>query len=81
MPSASDELREKMRVRFGDPIDEGGPMKFLQDAGYVLTREWTWKPKPGVTDLEGMTKEEYDCLLFLVHEWDFGGLATDTQEK
>lgn len=76
MPQASDELRQQMKDRFGDAIGEEGPMKFLQDAGYVLTREWTWKPKQGVADLKGMTRDEFDCLLFLVHEWDFGGLAS-----
>ena len=63
MPQASDELRSLMEE-----------MKFLEDAGYKLTRDWHWEPKPGVSDLKGMTRDEFECLLFLVHEWDFGGL-------
>ncbi|TIL38499.1 hypothetical protein [Mesorhizobium sp.] len=75
MPQASEELREQMRVRFGDSINDYGPAKFLEDAGYKMNRGWEWTPKPGVTDLKGMTRDEFDCLLFLCHEWDYGGLA------
>lgn len=73
MPQASDELRTVMERRFGS-IDTHGPTKFLKDAGYTLTRQWEWF-KPGVTELRQMTQDEYECLLFLVHEWDYGGLA------
>tara|TARA_Y100000310_G_scaffold327344_1_gene393558 strand:+ start:5510 stop:5707 length:198 start_codon:yes stop_codon:yes gene_type:complete len=64
-----------MNERFGDPVSEIGPCKFLKDAGYEITTGWMWKPKPGVTDLSDMTRDEYECLLFLAHEWDFGGLV------
>lgn len=73
MPQASDELRGRMRAKFGS-IDEAGPMKFLTDAGYTLTRAWTWTPKPGVTSWAGVTYEEGECIDFLIYEWDFGGL-------
>lgn len=73
MPQASDELRARMMERFGE-IDECRPMQFLIDAGYVLTREWTWKPKPGIRIFFDMTPEEFDCMKFLVDEWDFGWL-------
>jgi hypothetical protein len=75
MPQASDELRGLMNARFGSDIDDAGPIKFLEDAGYKLNRDWTWTPKAGVSDLKGMTRDEFECHLFLVHEWDFGGLA------
>lgn len=77
MPQADDTLREKMFQRFGDHVDEAGPMQFLQDAGYTLSRDWTWS-KPGVTRTEEMTEGEYECLIFLVNEWDFGGLEGET---
>lgn len=73
MPQASDELRALMIERFGSIGDEG-PTKFLEDAGYVLTPEWLWKPKPGVRTLNDMTRKEFEALMFLVHEWDFGSL-------
>ena len=73
MPSASDELRDLMRRRFGS-LDPEGPEKYLEDHGYSLTRAWEWE-KPGVHDLKQMTRDEFDCLLFLVHEWDYGALV------
>lgn len=73
MPQASDDLRQRMRDRFGSIMDDG-PSKFLTGAGYVLTRGWEWKPKPGVSRHDDMTEEEWECLLFLVDEWDYGAL-------
>lgn len=76
MPQASDELRELMNQRFGDPVSDEGPIKFLEAAGYKATRGGEWEPKPGVTELEDMTREEFDCLLFLAHESDYGSLVS-----
>lgn len=76
MPQASDELRARMKARFGDPISDTGPTQFLENAGYTLTPEWEWK-KEGINDLRDMTRDEFECLLFLVHEWDFGSLKKD----
>lgn len=73
MPQASDSLRKQMRLRFGD-LDTSGPETYLSSAGYVLRSDWTWKPKPYVNSLRDMTRQEFDCLLFLMHEWDYGGL-------
>lgn len=77
MPQASDELRAAIDARFGDGLSDEGPIQFLKDAGYTLSRQWEWS-KPGVTDLKQMTRDEFECLLFLVHEWDFGSLAKET---
>jgi hypothetical protein len=74
MPQASDRLRSKMEQMFGDPVDDEGPAKFLTDAGYTLTKEWTWR-KEGVEELWEMKPEELACLQFLIDEWDFGGLS------
>ena len=73
MPSASDELREQMNEYFGDPISDYGPKKYLQDQGYTLNRDWSWS-KPGITELKQMERKEFECLMFLVHEWDGGTL-------
>lgn len=75
MPQASEHLRAQMVQRFGS-IDTHGPEQFLKDAGYELQPGWTWAPKPGVKELRDMTRDEFDCLLFLVHEWDYGSLET-----
>lgn len=72
MPSASAELRELMNKRFGDPVDDSGPIEYLQEVGYKFDRDGMIQPKPGVTCLKDMTEDEFVCLLFLVHEWDYG---------
>lgn len=72
MPQASDELRAEMERMFGDPVDDNGPQEFLRKRGWTLNRDWTWS-KPGET-LQSMPQDEYLCVLFLVHEWDFGGV-------
>ena len=80
MPQASEELRKQMAEYFGGSgIMDTAPTKFLQDAGYTLTREWTWD-KPGVTDYDQMSRKEFECLMFLCHEWDFGGLHAREKE-
>ena len=81
MPQATAELHKLMEKRFGDPICDQGPIKYLEDAGYVLTKGWEWKPKPGVTDLGGMTQAEFECLVFLVQEWDFGTVIFDKDKQ
>lgn len=72
MPQASDELRAEMRTRFGD-IDLHGPQEYLKAKGWTLHDNWQWS-KPGVTNLGVIPRDEFDCLVFLVHEWDYGGV-------
>jgi hypothetical protein len=74
MPQAEKNLTDLIVERFGS-IDDAGPIQFLVQAGYGLRGDFLWEPKPGVTSNEDMTPEEWDCLLFLIHEWDYGGLA------
>lgn len=81
MPQASDSLRAEMRKRFDGSIDSAGPVEFLTGKGYVLTQDFQWKPRSGVSSLGGMARDEFDCLLFLVHEWDFGGLVEDGAQE
>lgn len=73
MPQADEELRKEMVRRFGS-IGTTGPSRFLTDAGYQLAPGWEWVPKPGVRSLGQMPRDEFECLLFLIHEWDYGGL-------
>ena len=74
MPSADEDLKQRMVSRFGDH-SEVGPINFLEGKGYKLTKAWFWEPKPGVTSLGQMPRDEFECLLYLMHEWDFGGLV------
>lgn len=78
MPQASDGLRSEVRA-FLPEIDgaEGSDracIRFLESAGYTLGRDWCWH-KDGITNFGQMTRQEFACLLFLIHEWDFGGLG------
>ena len=75
MPQASDGLRAEMQKLHGDPIDDWLPQKYLKDRGWTLSRKWTWS-KPGQT-LQTMPQDEYLCVLFLIREWDFGGVDDD----
>lgn len=73
MPQADPYLQKRMITKFGD-MDTYGPEHYLENAGYKLTEKWMWLPKPGVKTLRDMTRDEFECLLFLMHEWDYGGL-------
>jgi hypothetical protein len=68
MPTASNELREKMRQRFGSEIDEQGPLKYLKDRGF--TEVMNGMLQPPKTDYM-ITTEEWECVEFLCDEWDF----------
>lgn len=68
MPQADEELRAAWRHG-----EEGGgdaaAMAHLRGAGFVLTRQWTWRIPPGHT----ITDRDRSAMLYLVDEWDFGG--------
>lgn len=71
MPQASEYLRERMRVRFGD-LDVHGPQSFLLNQGWTITRAYNFvKPAPDhrPEDLE------WECVDFLIEEWDYGGVT------
>ena len=74
MPQTSRELWLKMEARFGPDSYDAGPIKYLEDAGYTLTRKWAWEPKPGVIVAAQMAEDELDCMVYLIEEWDFDGL-------
>ena len=77
MPQASDELRARMEKRFRDAIDENGPISFLTAAGYVLRPDFYWTPPANVACVDDMTEDEWECMLFLMSEWDYGNLWFD----
>lgn len=71
MPQSSDELRAEMERRFGDPVSEEGPYKFLIAAGYRLEDDHSLTPKLGIEHSGQVTDEEWDCIVFLAEEWDY----------
>ena len=71
MPQASEELRAKMNEYFGDPVNDAGPHQFLLDSRHWLINEkWEFitDKYSAVTDIP---QKEWDCIVFLVHEWDY----------
>lgn len=53
------------------PGGDSQAIEFLTRNGYTLNREWTWNaPKPH----RPTTPMERDALIYLIEEWDFGGL-------
>lgn len=67
MPQATNEQRARW------PGSDQQAIKFLEDAGYVLTRNWKWiipkNHKP--------TEREYDAMDYMCNEWDFGGFENN----
>ncbi len=53
---------------------------FLEACGYKLNRDWTWTPPDchvrGV-EWNGCSPMEADAILYMIEEWDFGGLLND----
>jgi hypothetical protein len=64
MPQATEELRAEWGVMPEEAI------QFLLTAGYRLTDDWTWE-----SPSRESTPQERRVILFLIQEWDFGGLA------
>lgn len=78
MPSSTSDLRRKMVRRFGS-IDSQGPEDFLVSRGFSLTRDWEWIMPPRYATLDEVPQEEWDCIVFLLEEWDYGGMAPADQ--
>lgn len=76
MPSADPELVKKVENYFktDEPVSlDLHCSKYLKEQGYKEER-FQWHPKEGVKTYDDMTQQEYDCLLYLITEWDWGGL-------
>jgi len=73
MPQASDENRELMNKWFNS-IEDYHPVKFLKSHGFILTNKWQWIPP---VPYHSISCYELSCILFLIDEWDFGGLIND----
>jgi hypothetical protein len=70
MPQASDEERDRIIEIFGT-LDCVTIEWWLKKHGYKLTSAWEWVvPK----DHE-ITPDEHTAIVFLIHEWDYGGYS------
>ena len=53
-------------------------MAFLRSAGWVLTRSWEWYHP----DADHKASErETDAIIYLIEEWDFGGVTDQASPK
>lgn len=66
MPQAT----EEQRAEWGVAPDKA--MNFLEGAGFVLNRDWTWGRVAAPNEEEGR------AIAFLCDEWDFGGFVRST---
>lgn len=72
MPSTSQELHNIISKYFPNAeCLDNACIKFLESRGFTLTKQWQWiKPVPSHTE----RKEETQCIVFLIEEWDFGDI-------
>lgn len=77
MPSCSQELHDIITKYFNKNNDDNVSfdnvcIQFLESHGYTLTKQWFWiKPTPS----HNTSQDEFNCLKYLVDEWDFGGIV------
>jgi len=83
MPQASDKLRAKIAAYFPDDgseyysaIDTRGPITYLESLGWTIDDKFYIAPGPGRTH-PMVTEQEWDCIDFLIQEWDFGFYGFD----
>ena len=66
MPSTTPERRARW------PGWDAEAIAFLEAAGYRCTDQWTWQlPRRG----HEPTERELDAIIYLIEEFDWGGLA------
>lgn len=68
MPQASDDLRATIIRWFGD-MDVHGPLKLLESQGFVVDHTFMIFPP---TPSHSSTHVQWDCVEYLITEWDFG---------
>lgn len=67
MPQATKELQDKWG-------DDSHAIDYLKGRGYIQTQDWHWfKPK----SVGELTAEDESAILYLILEWDYGGLLTN----
>lgn len=67
MPEATDELRALMLEYFGSEVGDAGPTAYLKVRGWKESTTGFWEsPIP----LERVSQKEFECILFLIQEWD-----------
>ena len=70
MPQATSELTEK----WDGPSDEKA-IAHLRSKGFRYTKHWEWIPPVDYRP----TEEDVSAIMFLIQEWDWGGLAPEAE--
>jgi hypothetical protein len=70
MPQATLEQRKRWGGALG--VGEDKAEAFLEERGWVLTRQWQWVPP---TLGYYASDEEHEAIAFLIDEWDYGGIV------
>lgn len=77
MPSASKELRQKMKEYFPEDekkwsfVDEGPPLKFLLSRGWEEVEEMNGFLRMPSKEDEEISQKERDCMQYLRDEWEY----------
>lgn len=81
MPSTSQARHDRIVSIFGTDLDlDDRCQEYLSQRGFYLTRTWDWIPPPRINKLGDLTDEEFECVMYLIEEWDFGGVLIGTGE-
>ncbi len=63
MPSTTPERSDKWK-------SEGFAVSYLAGRGFRLTSDWLWVPPE-----RELFDDEVDAIIYLIEEWDYGGLV------
>lgn len=81
MPSASQHVWDKYKELFEtDTADDGPATAYLEAQGWKLRRDFCWTPREGFKKGDEILEKEKYALLFLIEEWDYGGVIYPEQE-
>ena len=72
MPQTTQENLDAL-AQFLDEVDDYTTQEYLVNRGYTLEGDFTWS-HPNVKSKNYMTENEWQCMLYLIQEWDYGGL-------
>jgi hypothetical protein len=67
MPSTTPERRARW------PGGDCEAIGYLESRGFKLTHDWLW-----LGPRKDLTCREQDALIYLIEEWDYGGVITPT---
>lgn len=73
MPQTSQEILEYMEKHHGEDFDDNRAIHLLKSRGYTVTDKHDWIAPSHITE-ENMPEDDKKLLIYLIEEWDFGGV-------